>query len=136
MNIMNIKIPRSIVDEIIDQARAEHPRECCGLLGGSDSHVRTRYPLENRSPEPERRYFAAPEDLFGAMRRMRDVGEELVVIYHSHPRGPSCPSQTDIELAFYPEAVYLIVALEPQDEMRAFQINEEGVNEIALDVVD
>jgi [CysO sulfur-carrier protein]-S-L-cysteine hydrolase len=133
---MNIKIPRSIVDEIIDQARAEHPRECCGLLGGSDSCARNRYPLENRSPEPERRYFAAPEDLFGAMRRMRDAREELVVIYHSHPRGPSYPSQTDIELAFYPEAVYLIVALEPQTEMRAFQIDEGGVNEIAIDVVD
>jgi [CysO sulfur-carrier protein]-S-L-cysteine hydrolase len=134
MNIMNIKIPRSIVDEIIDQARAEHPRECCGLLSGSDSYARNRYPLENRSPEPERRYFAAPEDLFGAMRRMRDAREELVVIYHSHPRGPAYPSQTDIELAFYPEAVYLIVALEPQTEMRAFQINERGVNEIAIEV--
>jgi [CysO sulfur-carrier protein]-S-L-cysteine hydrolase len=131
---MNIKIPRSIVDEIIDQARAERPRECCGLLGGSDSHARNRYPLQNRSPEPERRYFAAPEDLFGVMRRMRDVCEELVVIYHSHPRGPAYPSQTDIELAFYPEAVYLIVALEPQTEMRAFQINERGVNEIAIEV--
>jgi [CysO sulfur-carrier protein]-S-L-cysteine hydrolase len=136
MNIMSIRISRAIVAEIIDQARAEHPRECCGLLGGSDSHARNRYPLQNRSPEPERRYFAAPEDLFGAMRRMRDAREELVVIYHSHPRGPSYPSQTDIELAFYPEAVYLIVALEPQTEMRAFQINDGGVNEIAIDVID
>jgi proteasome lid subunit RPN8/RPN11 len=133
---MNIKIPRSIVDEIIEQARAEQPRECCGLLGGGDSRARNRYPLENRSPEPERRYFAAPEDLFGAMRRMRAACEELVVIYHSHPRGPAWPSQTDIELAFYPEAVYLIIVLEPQAEMRAFQINEGCVNEIAIDVVD
>jgi [CysO sulfur-carrier protein]-S-L-cysteine hydrolase len=133
---MNIKIPRSIVDEIIDQARAEHPRECCGLLGGGDSHARNRYPLENRSPEPEKRYFAAPEDLFGAMRRMRDGSEELVVIYHSHPRGPAYPSQTDIELAFYSEAVYLIVVLEPQTEMRAFRINEGGVTEIAIDLLE
>jgi [CysO sulfur-carrier protein]-S-L-cysteine hydrolase len=136
MNIMSIRISRAIVAEIIDQARAEHPRECCGLLGGSDSHARHRYPLENRSPEPERRYFAAPEDLFGAMRRMRDEGEELVAIYHSHPRGPSCPSQTDIELAFYPEAVYLIVALAPQTEMRAFRIDERGVTEISIEVID
>ncbi len=133
---MSINIPRSIVDEIINQARAEHPRECCGLLGGSDSHARNRYPLQNRSPEPERRYFVAPEELFGAMRRMRDVRDELVVIYHSHPRSPAYPSQTDIELAFYPEAVYLIVALEPKTELRAFRINEGGVLEIAVDVID
>jgi len=133
---MNLKIPRSIVDEIIDQSRAERPRECCGLLGGRDWRVGTRYPLVNRSPEPERRYFAVPEDLFVAMRKMREAGEELVVIYHSHPRGPSHPSQTDIELAFYPEAAYLIVALEPQTEVRAFQIKEQAVTEIALDLLE
>jgi [CysO sulfur-carrier protein]-S-L-cysteine hydrolase len=134
MSTVSVKIPRSLVDEILRQARIEYPRECCGLLGGIDSQVRNRYPLTNKSPEPEKRYFAAPEDLFVAMRRMREAREELVVIYHSHPRGPSYPSQTDIELAFYPEAIYLIVTLDPQAEVRAFQIRERVVTEIALDL--
>lgn len=131
-----IKIPRSIFDDIIAQTLAEQPRECCGMLGGLDSHAGSRYPLQNRSPEPETRYFAAPEDLFDAMRRMRAVNEELIAIYHSHPRGRAYPSETDIELAFYPEAVYLIIAFDPQTEMRAFRISEKVVTEIAIEVVE
>src|SRR5262245_42080819 len=130
---MSLKISRSVIEEMVSQARSEYPRESCGLLGGKDLDACTRYPLPNRLPEPERKYFAAPEDLFVAMRRMRDSGEEMIAIYHSHPRGPSHPSQTDIEMAFYPEAVYLIIALEPQTEVRAFRIMERAVTEIALD---
>lgn len=121
---------------MVKQAREESPRECCGLLGGKEAQASNRYPLPNRSPEPERRYYAAPEDLFVAMRKMRAAGEEMVAIYHSHPRGPSQPSATDIELAFYSEAVYLIIALEPQTEVRGFQISERTVTEIALDLLE
>ncbi len=127
-----INIPRSIFDDIINQAFDEQPCECCGLLGGRSSQVVSRYPLANKSPEPERRYFAAPEDLFEAMRRMRSESEDLIAIYHSHPRGPAYPSPTDIELAFYQEAVYLIIGLEPQVEMRAFTINGQQVTEIKI----
>jgi [CysO sulfur-carrier protein]-S-L-cysteine hydrolase len=127
-----INIPRSIFDDIISQAYDERPCECCGLLGGRSWQVFSRYPLANKSPEPTKRYFAAPEDLFEAMRRMRSEGEDLVAIYHSHPRGPAYPSPTDIELAFYQEAVYLIIGLEPQVEMRAFTINGQEVTEIQI----
>jgi [CysO sulfur-carrier protein]-S-L-cysteine hydrolase len=127
-----INIPRSIFEDIMSQAWDEQPCECCGLLGGRASQVLSRYPLENKSPEPERRYFATPEDLFEAMRRMRSEGEDLIAIYHSHPRGPAYPSPTDIELAFYPEAVYLIIGLEPRIEIRAFTINGQEVTEIGI----
>jgi proteasome lid subunit RPN8/RPN11 len=132
---LTVTMPRSIFDDIIDQARQEQPRECCGLLGGYDSQARSRYPLQNRSPEPEARYFAAPEDLFEAMRQMRAVNEQLISIYHSHPHGPAYPSPTDVELAFYPQAIYLIIALEPQTEMRAFRINGHEVSEMTIVVI-
>lgn len=127
-----IIIPRSIIDGIIDHARDERPRECCGLLGGVDSRVSRRHSLQNRSPEPETRYFASPEDLFDVMKRMRAAGECLVAIYHSHPLGPCYPSQTDIELAFYPQAYYLLVSLEPQTELRAFRIIGREVIEVSI----
>lgn len=133
---LEIKLPRSIFDNIITQARDERPQECCGLIGGRNLQASNRYPLRNRSPQPETRYFAAPEDLFEAMKWMRDADEDLIGIYHSHPCGPAYPPQTDIELAFYPQAVYLIVTLEPETEMRAFHINAREVIEIAIVVVD
>lgn len=67
------------------------------------------YALRNEAADPQRRYAAAPADLFEAMREMRSRREKLVGIYHSHPQGPSHPSGTDIDLAFYPDAVHLII---------------------------
>lgn len=71
-------------------------------------------------------YEAAPEDLFAAQRQMRERGEELLAIYHSHPRSAEpTPSETDVRLAYYPNAVYLIVGLAgPQPVIRAFRISE------------
>ena len=71
-------------------------------------------------------YEAAPEDLFAAQRQMRERGEQLLAIYHSHPRSiqPE-PSETDVRLAFYPQAIYFIVGLgSEQPVMRAFKISE------------
>jgi proteasome lid subunit RPN8/RPN11 len=71
-------------------------------------------------------YEAAPEDLFAAQRQMRELGERLIAIYHSHPGStdPS-PSATDVRLAYYPTAVYFIVGLGDQEPcLRAFRISE------------
>jgi proteasome lid subunit RPN8/RPN11 len=71
-------------------------------------------------------YEAAPEELFAAQRQMRSRGEELLAIYHSHPRAidPS-PSETDVRLAYYPSATYLIVGLGGAEPIvKAFKISE------------
>jgi proteasome lid subunit RPN8/RPN11 len=53
-----------------------------------------------------------------------------VGIYHSHPRSPAEPSQTDINLADYPEYVYLIVSLaEAEPVVRAWRIADRKVSE-------
>jgi len=59
-----------------------------------------------------------------------------VAIYHSHPTSPPYPSQTDLELAFYPEALYLIVSLvEPRHPVvRAFRIQEGESREVEIAV--
>jgi proteasome lid subunit RPN8/RPN11 len=82
--------------------------------------------LRNVTANPEFGYEAAPEDLFNAQRQMRDRGEELLAIYHSHPRAvdPS-PSETDVRLAYYPSATYLIVGLGGTEAaVKAFSISE------------
>ncbi len=103
------------------------PAECCGLIGGlADKNARSLYRLRNVTANPELGYEAAPEDLFTAQRQMRDRGEELLAIYHSHPRAvdPS-PSETDVRLAYYPSATYLIVGLGGTEAaVKAFFISE------------
>jgi proteasome lid subunit RPN8/RPN11 len=121
--------------EIVSHAREQSPQECCGLIGGAnDGQARTVYRLRNVASAPFVTYEAAPEDLFAAQRSMRERGEELLAIYHSHPRAvvPE-PSATDVRLAYYPSAVYFIVGLGgAQPDLRAFRISErEGLWEPA-----
>lgn len=115
------------VDQIVGHARAASPNECCGLLGGIYPLARSIYKLKNIAADALVTYEAAPADLFAAQRQMRQRGEQLLAIYHSHPRAtdPS-PSATDVRLAFYPAAIYLIVGLAgAQPLMRAFSISEK-----------
>ena len=75
------------IDEILACAKEAAPDECCGLIGGTDDgRAQTVYPLRNVAPDKIVSYEAAPEDLFAAQRQMRERGESLLGIYHSHPR--------------------------------------------------
>jgi proteasome lid subunit RPN8/RPN11 len=94
------------------------------------------HPLRNDADRPETRYFASPEDLFSAMRRIREAGRVLLGIYHSHPRGQPYPSAADVEMAFYPEAVYFIISLEPRIDLRAFRIGNSKIESVAVTVVE
>ena len=107
---MSIEILRAHVDEMFGDARASAPAECCGLVGGRGASALSVYPLRNVAPDAAARYEAAPPDLFAAQRLMRERGERLLAIYHSHPRSEDPrPSASDVRLAFYPEAVYFII---------------------------
>jgi [CysO sulfur-carrier protein]-S-L-cysteine hydrolase len=124
---MSIQFRREHLEAMIAHAVEAAPAECCGLVGGlSGTKASSLYRLRNITAEPEVRYEAAPEDLFAAQRQMRERGEELLAIYHSHPRSaePS-PSETDVRQAFYPSATYLIIGLGGSGPVvKAFNISE------------
>ncbi len=127
------------LNQIIAHAREVGPQECCGLIGGTpDGEARTIYRTRNLATNPLVTYEAAPEDLFAAQRKMRERGEHLIAIYHSHPRSANPePSATDVRLAYYPSAVYLIVGLGNDEPcMRAFRIDQrEGWQAIEYQIV-
>lgn len=127
MEPADFKIPQTLFEEMCAHARRCAPEECCGLLGGEAERVATVYPLRNVAARPEVAYEAAPEELFEAQRSLRARGETLVGVYHSHPRSSDpAPSRTDVRLAFYPEAFYLIIGFEAEGAcvLRAFRISE------------
>lgn len=130
----------SITDEvkaaIQRHALESSPYECCGLLSsGKDNLIATVHPLRNTAHTPLTNYFASPEDMFSAMRQMREAGHQMSGIYHSHPRSKAYPSPTDVQMAFYPEAIYFIISLEPQIELRAFKINGGMIKEVDFRVI-
>jgi proteasome lid subunit RPN8/RPN11 len=117
----------SQLERIFAYAREADPAECCGLIGGAENgRAKSIYSLRNVAANTNVSYEAAPEDLFAAQRQMRERSEKLLAIYHSHPRSAEpTPSKTDVRLAYYPQAVYLIIGLAgPQPAMRAFSILE------------
>jgi len=125
--MITVKLLKTQIDQIISHARECAPRECCGLVGGITSgRAQTVYPTRNAAADPFITYEAAPEDLFAAQRAMRERGEQLLAIYHSHPRSADPkPSDTDVRLAYYPSAVYFIVGLGgEQPSLAAFRISE------------
>ena len=96
--------------EIVAHARDEYPHEACGLLGGREGRVERVYALPNAEHSPVC-YMADPEAQLRAMLEIEDRGWEIVAFYHSHPSSPAYPSPTDLEMAFYPEALSLIISL-------------------------
>ena len=124
---MKIKLERSQVEEIFAHARETSPRECCGLIGGTnDGRAQTIYRMRNVAADQLTAYEAAPQELFMAQRAMRERGEQLLAIYHSHPRSAEPePSVTDVRLAYYPAAVYFIIGLGGTEPcLRGFRISE------------
>jgi proteasome lid subunit RPN8/RPN11 len=107
-------------------AREAQPEECCGLIGGVNNVAQSVYRLRNVARDALVGYEAAPEDLFAAQRQIRTRGEQLVAIYHSHPRSNEPePSETDVRMAYYPSAIYFIIGLHGEEaSLRAFSINE------------
>src|SRR2546423_14419724 len=102
-----MRIARDMVDEMVAHAREDAPNECCGMIGGRGGEAVTLYRATNAEASPLR-YSLDAQDQFRIMRQMEDAGEELVAIYHSHTASDAYPSQTDINLALYPDAVYVI----------------------------
>lgn len=128
-------------DQILAHACETDPAECCGLIGGDDTkQALSIYQLRNVASNPDVAYEAAPEDLFAAQRQMRDRGEQLLGIYHSHPRSAEpAPSETDVRLAYYPQAIYFIIGLAGSPPvMRAFRISEreERWEEVEYGIAD
>ena len=105
-----LTLPRELINRLLTAAQAEPEREVCGLVGERDGRYRY-YPVTNVAGEPGRLFQMDPRGQIDAMRAMRERGETLFAIFHSHPHGPARPSATDLTEAAYPEALYLIASL-------------------------
>jgi proteasome lid subunit RPN8/RPN11 len=119
---------------IIEQARREAPRECCGIISGREGRPTQLYPTRNVAAG-NRLYEIDPAQLIDLeFRELPEQGTEIIAIYHSHPASAAYPSQTDLDLAFWPEAVYLICSLADPERpvVRGFRLQDGTVTEVEL----
>ena len=143
----SVRVPASMIQALIDHARAEYPNEACGLIIGDRPAAEGRSPLRwvpcrNRAASPYR-YEIDPDDLLRLTVETEDAGEVFWAIVHSHTHTPARPSPTDLGLAFYPDALYVLVSLGDDEadpssgapSVRAWRIVDGGVHEVEILVV-
>ena len=125
-----ISLEQRFLDEMIAHAREEDPNECCGVLAGNDGRVVHLYRVTNSEQSPYR-YNMDSREIFRVYREIEDNGWEMTGFYHSHTHSQAYPSQTDRNLASWPDSHYLIVSLEDKQRpvVRAFFITDGEVDE-------
>ncbi len=130
-----MRIAQSLIDEIVAHAREDLPNECCGLVGGSDGVAGAVYRARNEFASPLS-YRIAGEDQYRIIEKeMRERGEDLLAIYHSHTKSAAYPSQTDLnEAVSWPEQVYVIVSLaDPESpDVKAYWLKDKTIAEAEL----
>ncbi len=129
-----MRIARELFEEMVAHAREDAPNECCGMVATRDGEAVKVYRAINAAASPLR-YEIDGAEQYRIQMEIDDQDLELGAIYHSHTRSEPVPSQTDINLAFYPDAVYVIVGLADGDaDVRAFTIRDGQVGEAELEV--
>jgi proteasome lid subunit RPN8/RPN11 len=129
-----IHLSRKITTQLLHLAQLSPELEICGLIGSKNGVPCRCYPIKNSADQPQHRFLLDAAQQISAMTQMREQGEDLFAIYHSHPTAPAQPSNLDLEMATYPDALYLIISLNTKGilEMRGFKINHKIATEIAL----
>lgn len=140
MTLRAVWLSASIAQRLADHARADAPRETCGVLAGTwvtqgVASIDRVFPITNAAANPETAYWMDESELARLIPRLPAHRLELIGFYHSHPRGDAMPSPTDVRLATYPDSVYLIVGLSEGDvALAAWQIRRGAVTRLDLHI--
>jgi len=133
----DLEIPKVLLNRIIERARQEYPLESCGILAGKTGRISNFYPMVNVEKSSSC-YRMAPEGQLRVFLEIERKGLELSAIYHSHPHTAAFPSQRDVDQAFYPDSLILIISLMEKGalQMGAFQIAEGRIEKKTIKVVE
>lgn len=130
-------IPRKLINQILEQSQQSPTKEICGLISSHNKHPAHCYPVANASEDPVHRYSMDPKLQIDALRTMRERGEELYAIYHSHPETPASPSDEDLRQSSYPDALNIIVSMGTTGtlQLRGFRFKDNTATAVDICVV-
>jgi proteasome lid subunit RPN8/RPN11 len=138
-----VTIPREMAAAMCAHARAEAPREACGIIVGSAPAASGGAPLRwiptTNVLASSTLYEIDAAQLLRISIDADDAGEYIWGIVHSHVASPAVPSVTDTSVAGYPDALYLLVSLAPSQAapdgepgIRGWWIVEREATEVEL----
>jgi proteasome lid subunit RPN8/RPN11 len=120
-----LRIPRSLADEMVGYLIRERPNEGCGLLAGNSTGVTKVIRMTNAAASPVR-YSLDSKEQFVAYQLIESESLSLAGVFHSHTHTEAYPSPTDVRLASE-DVPYVIVSLaEEPAEIRAFRIIKQN----------
>lgn len=125
-----LTLEKELFNQAISQCLREFPDEACGIFAGKGGKVIKVFESANVDKSPSS-YLMEPKEQLKIMKEIRNSGLEMVGIYHSHVASEAYPSSHDIELAFYPEASYVIISLKDKrnPRIRSFRIVDGRITE-------
>jgi len=134
-----IYIPAHIYQCIMKNCEAAYPDEACGLLGGYKNDDGTtvvtcvRNSANVAQARRHDRFEIDPALRFRFMRELEQRSTQthtqaIIGHYHSHPDHPAAPSETDLAMAYEPDMIWLIAAVNKGNatDLTAHRLIPEG----------
>jgi proteasome lid subunit RPN8/RPN11 len=131
-SLSGVEISQAELEELIAHARDDAPNECCGYMSLRDGRVSAVVRARNERESPYGFQLDSGSQI-DAWNLEENEGYEIAV-YHSHPKSPAEPSQTDINLAVFPEWLQVIISLKDDPHVRAWRIVDGRVEEEPVSV--
>ena len=140
-----LRLPRTLYDEMMAHCRREYPKEACGILAGERGPASPRlrsgrrseaysakdggvvaqvYPMRNVEASPIG-YSMDPNEQLRIEKAMRQKGQRILGIYHSHTASAAYPSSVDVSLAISPDVAYVLISLmnREQPDIKSYRID-------------
>ncbi len=130
-----MRIAQALIDDMVAHARADDPKECCGLVSSRDGDAVNVYRTTNTEAS-QFRFVIEPREQLRIYNEIEDAGLDLGAIYHSHTRSAPYPSQTDINFAKdWPGVLWIIIGLaNGEPEVKTYEIHDGEVADADLEI--
>ena len=128
----SVTCSETLLEQLRAHAKQVLPNECCGYISGHGNELKTYYKLKNLDNKPDH-FTMDPKEQFQALKTARQQGEELLVMYHSHPETPARLSDEDKRLLKDPNMIYMIISCETEPyDIKAYRLVSDTVYPIKM----
>lgn len=120
-----LRISKELVEQMIAHGQSRYPKEACGYLAGKAlGLVEQIYPMTNVEDSPIG-YSMEPKEQLAVEKQMRQRGQRMAGIYHSHTASAAYPSSVDVDLAVSPDVSYVLVSLKDRahPDVKSYRID-------------
>ena len=140
-----LRVSSQFYEESVAHCRREYPKEACGILAGAAAQglpaidqprtVVAMYPMRNVEDSPIG-YSMDPKEQLHVEKRMRQAGQRMIGIYHSHTATAAYPSSVDVGLALSPDISYVLVSLKDQQhpDFESYRIDGATIAPEAVEI--